>query len=610
MIAVVALGVILIFLQHAPHFAEAASANDPRPRLHLSAVDELTDTLLFHRDDPFADEDKWAALSDAMRSKWLEANYVLPSALTPSELLQTTSQITRSQIDVHVDVKVVAPPALLTPERRAQILHYATAMHAGHNGTSLKFAISIAPSQIFERLALTGKFHTVHSLSSVLIPLAKSSGALNLLYVIVNSPTHPVINHTELVLFLPTSRAAFFVYTPEKHGQLLVTDMLVAAERAAQRTFAPSLSYFPIPFVRDLQVSVTAYTPMHEYRALWLQDFSWDSFESSVRAHVLPGQKVRFMSYQTNSDCKHCKTVFESLSNPSKLFVTNVIRALNGGTLSNSSWATGLSSLPSHRAVSPNTLRLFVLDTVNIRRTKFLVELERRQLFSFPGLSLIILRSSNASSMRRLRTSMVRGLVSSLFGFAEPSLFVPELRRKDDEMSLWPTTASPLLLDIATRNVVRSAIERYCSQMDEILDGMAYFDVDPTQSLNKYEYQIFIQRLNFLIFKLHRARTALSEGDSALAMYLLGASAHDIRAIRSVFDIEDQRVLKRFRDPTIRCHFSRLKREALRASELIESTYFSARPAILASLSYCLSVLVTNVVTRKLRSIKSRRKRE
>lgn len=589
----------------------AASANDPRPRLHLSPVEELTGTLLFHRDDPFADEDKWGSLSDTTRKKWFEANYKLPSTLTPSDLLQASSQITRSHFDVHVDVQVIAPPALLTPQRSGRILRYAPAMRAGHNGTSLNFTVSIAPPHLFERLSMGIRSQTVHTLSSVLTPLAKSSGALNLLYVIVNSQKHPVIDHIAPIPFLATSRAAFFVYTPDDSEELRVTDMLIATERAAQRVFAPPLMYFPIPLVRDLQVAVTAYTPLHEHRALWLQDFSWDAFESSVRAHVLPGQRVRFVSSQTNSDCKHCKTVFQSVARPSELFVPNVIRELNGGILPNSSWAAGLDSPSAQRFVPPNTLRLFVLDTVKLRKSEALGRLERRRVFSFPGISLIVIRSSDTSSMVALRPAMVRAVVSSLFGFADPDLFISDFRVKDEEIAPWPTKASPLLLDVATRNVIRSAVERYCGQLNEMLDGMIYFEVDPTQSLNNYEYQIFIQRLNYLIFKLDKARISLNEGDNLLAMYLLGAAAHDIRAIRAVFDIEeDHRVLRRFRDPTIRCHFSRFKREALRASELLESTYPSVRPALLATLSYCLSTMVAKFVTRNLMSIKSHRKRE
>lgn len=603
-------GVIWVFLQCCPYSVSAASANDPRPRLHLSPLEELTTTLLFHHDDPFGDEDKWGALSDSMRKKWLEANYELPSTLTPSDLLQTTSQIARSHVDIHVDVHVLAPSALLTPQRTAQILRYATAMRAGHNGTSLNFTVSIAPPHLFERLSLTTQSQTVHSISSVLTPLAKSSGALNLMYLIVNSPKHPVIDYIAPIPFLATSRAAFFVYTPDDPEELLVTDMLIAAERATQRIFAPSLMYFPIPLVRNLQVAVTAYTPQHEHRALWLRDFSWDHFEASVRGHVLPDQKVRFVSSQSNSECKLCKAVFQSIAKPSEMFVSNVIRELNGD-MPNSSWPTGLDSLSSQRFVPPNTLRLFVLDTVKLRKSDALARLERRRVFSFPGISLIIIRSSDASSMGALRPSMVRAFVSSLFGFTDPDIFIPDLRDKDDGAFSWPKKASTLLLDVGTRNVVRSAVERYCTQLDDILDGMIYFEVDPMQSLNKYEYQTFIERLNYLIFKLRRARTALSDGDNSLATYLLGASAHDVRAIRAVFDIEeDQRVLKRFRDPTIRCHFSRLKRGALRASELLESTYPSVRPALLATLSYCLSAMVAKFVTRNFMSIKSHRKRE
>lgn len=606
------ISITIVFISLCQNFSEvpAASANDPRPRIHLSDVDELTKTLLFHHDDPFAEDDKWSAVSANMRRKWLEANYVLPSTLSPSNLLESTRHIARSLITTHVDVHIIAHPKLLTPRRSSQISHYSTAMRAGRNGTTLNFTVSIAPSQIFERLALQNYTHTSASLSSVLKPLAQASGALNLLYVIVNSPKHQLTEYAASVPFLLTDRAALFIYTPDKSSELIVTDMLAATERAAQRLFTPELSYFPIPFVRSLQVVVTAYTPFYSHRALWLRDFSWDDFETSVRAHVLPGQKVRFVSSQTNGECKQCERAFQFINKTSDSFIRNAVLALNGGAPPNHTWAAGVEHPPTVRIVPPDTFRLFVLDTAKVRKSESLARLENHQLFTFPGIAILIIRSSDPSCMATLRLSMIRAVVASLFGFQEPILFIPDVRNMKGKLFLWPQKPSPLLIDVATRYTVRSLLEHQAGRLEEIFDGMIYFEVDPTQSLEKYDYEVFIQRLNFLLFKLRKAQDALSNGDMLLAMYLATASAHDTRAIYAVFDIdEERRALKRFRDPTIRCHFSRLQREALRASEIIESTYSSIRSKLIAVASFFMSALITNVVIR-LASKKWRRKRE
>lgn len=603
----------LLLILIAPTAVTAATGYNARDRNYGTDVSELTQTLLSYRGDPLADEDKWSAIpSDALRQAWTDANRVIPSSNHVSDLLKVTKRLQNSAITVHVDVQIVAPDNFISVEQHSRIIHYATAMRAGRNGTSLNFTVSISPKHVYNRIALHPPSENPTNFSTFLDQAAKSSGAVNVLYVIINPHDHPVSDYAAPLPFLGNSRAAWFLYAVEKRSELFVSDLLVATERAAERVFAPAPMYFPLPFIRELQVYVTVYTPGMEHRAPWLQNFAWDQFEAAVRAHAIRGQNVRFVSSQTNAGCKKCQHAFHGVQNPSLKFVSNAVTMLNNDVAPYHTWASSVSRRALRKLGARDIFRLFVLDTSNVRKgDATLQRLERRSLFVFPGIAIIIIRASDRATKLNLPTTMLRAVVSGVFGIAEPALYIPA-RSSATNTVVASDASTPVLTDIVTRNFVRSVFEQRITELEEIVDGMVYFEVEPSISLEERDYIYFSQTVNLMIFRMKRAQGAISDfNDGPLAVYLAAATDHDIKAIRSAFDIEDEEsTLMRFRDPTIRCHFSRLKREALRVSEIIETTYPSVKPVIIALATFTVSAVTTKAALLQVAAWKSPRKRE
>ena len=83
---------------------------------------------------------------------------------------------------------------------------------------------------------------------------------------------------------------------------------------------------------------------------------------------------------------------------------------------------------------------------------------------------------------------------------------------------LWEETAEAMA-------EVRS-LERYYAEFGKSIDDV----------LSRSEYLPFLQRLNLLTFKLHRARSYLSLHNFHRAQYYLLSTRHDLRAMRAIAD--------------------------------------------------------------------------
>lgn len=614
------LAVALVFFSTFPSpscsaFTQSGS-NHPKAHLHSSDLDEITSLLLHHRDDPLAHHDKWSLLSSAQRLKWTTANEVVDPHNFDA-LLRETKVVRQSSIHVHVDVQIVAPPQVLSPRQLSLIQRYSTAMRAGSNGTLLNFNVSLAPDSIQRGVALhTGgrQLSSSSSLSTFLDQSALALHALNVLYVVVNPSRTTPTKGPSSVPTLGNSRTAYFEYSIPPSSSLSITHLLCAIEQVAERVFAPNSLYFPIPMLPELEVSVIAYTPGHRLRATWLDDFAWDSFETAARSFAVSGQQVRFSSAQTNAECPDCETAFRQTLSESAVNIQQAIKSFSGDNMPNHTWP----DIPvahyrnGYRQTTRNTFRLFVLDTYKLRQSKALQRLERRALFTFPGAAVLVIRTSDHLSRSSLHSFMLHAFVSSVYGIVDPAFYdgIPSSPRLSPPFGV--NRISPLLRDSITRNLVQSVVEKHLTQLEEIVDGMLYFKVDPQQALDEIQLSQFNQRVNLLLFKLQRAQLVISDSnDVQLALYLASSAAHDIKSIRAVFDINDEkRVLNRFRDPTIRCHFSRLKRKAILASEIIETTYPTARPWLLSLTTFFLSAAITRGVLWRMSIRKSSRKIE
>lgn len=623
----------LLLLCLLSELSECATTRDTLHKQHLysTSVDETTNLLLSYRDDPLARHDKWSMLSDTQRKKWTQANNLISSNQKIADLMDTTNIIREPSFHVHVLVQIISPPNFISPGHRALISRYSAAMRAGCNGTLLNLTVSLAPEKIYQRVHLhyddiaNDQDHQLiqktDQLSAFLTQSALSLPFLNVLYVIIHPQKATSTSASIIKPVLSTSRMSFFQYDTDSPSSLSVAHLLSTVERIAERVFSPNPLYFPVPLLPDMEVSVTAYTPSHELRASWLYDFAWDDFETAVRSFALPGQKVRFSSSQTNAECPSCKRAFKEIRNPSVNFIRNAVMSLSHDVMPNASWATtryDVHHVPNalhKQTTARHTFRLFVLDTVNVRQTEALQRLERRALFTFPGTAVLVIRSSDRNVKLTLHPNMLHGFAACVYSVVDPAFYIPSTQSLSGTATIlsespWPGKQSPVLKDIVIRNTVRSVLERRLGQLEEIVDGMVYFEVEPSKSLDEDQFKRFVQRVNLMLFKLRRAQDAISEShDGQLALYLASSTEHDMKSIRAVLDIDDEkRMMKRFRDPTIRCHFSRLKREAIRASEIIETSYPSAKLVLLAAGSFSLSYMATRALIWRLRIGKPLRK--
>lgn len=236
--------------------------------------------------------------------------------------------------------------------------------------------------------------------------------------------------------------------------------------------------------------------------------------------------------------------------------------------------------------------------------------IERHALHNYPGMSIVTLRSADRPSVANLETWFARAFLTAVYGVSEPELYMQSTL--GEQLSSRTTKPSAVLYDIVVRYTVRSVVLKRMEELEEIVEAMRYFDIDPKESLGDQEHTNFMQRVNLMLYKLQRAQELLGESiDTAAALYMAVSLSHDIKAIRAAFQLEEgSRSFERFKDPTLRCHFSRLRREALRASRMLESGYPRAKRVGLMIVSYIGGVIGTSFLLQTLAVRKSRGKRE
>lgn len=580
-------------------------------KLHIgNDVKEVTNSLLSFREDPLAREDKWSAVSDSLREAWTSAHETVRISDGIEQVLEHTKHLRETGISLHVDIQIVAPENFISTHHLSLLNHYASAMKSGRNGTSLLFDVSLAPTSLYSRVAMHSPSQHPNDLMGILEQTAATLGHMNVMFVILNHGQDPISHFASKMPFLGHSRTSWFLYTIEKGRTLNVADLLTATERAAERIYAPAPLYFPLPSIPTLQVDVTAFTPGYDRRALWLDHFSWGLFERSLRNVAVFGQKLTFFSSQINADCPLCPEVFRNVESFSSQFATRAAAMLSGGNIPNHDWSYGVTSTKADKKVPRDTIRLYVLDTVKLHKTESLQRLEKRPLSLFPGMAILTFRSSDRDKVYNLNSYLVQAFLAAAYGVAEPEMYLP-LQRAGDKVEV-SGRPSAVLLDIVYRNLVRSVVEKRIYELEEIVQGILYFDVDPAKSLGEREFVYLSQRINLMLFKLERAQRILGDlNDHSAALFLALSAHHDMKAIRSAFDLyPGTKSFERFRDPTLRCHFSRLKREALRASELIEATYPVFRPLIFACIRFIGMAILTAFLLHLRTNMKSRGKRE
>lgn len=570
-----------------------------------------TETYLFsHIHDPLGDEDKWSSLTDDHRRAWTAANQILPLKRGITDLLNITKSIKNTPINVPVEIHIVACPTCLTKEDNNILIQYSKALKGGWKGAILDLRLRIAPETLYNRISMQPPARKPTDFLAIFQQAALSTGSANVLYLILNNRQKPVVQYKSTVPYVGTGRVSWVVYAIEKGNDLNLANMLVTAERAAQRIYSPSPLFFPIPFIRHLHVELAAYTPHHDHRALWLQNFAWDKFETAVRSVAIKGHTVSFFSRQANHECPRCETAFRHPDQSDPDFPTQASIVLNNNVVPNGTWAEDQTSTTYLSGSLPQrTMRIYVLDTIRLPKNGPLQHLESKPVSIFPGMGIIIIRSSNHDSVRSLEFFLIKAVVAAAYGTMEPDLYITQqLSRVATSLE---RRTSAVLHDVINRHLVRSVVETRIEELEEIAEGLLYFKIDPSKTLGAREYTLMVQRVNLIIFKLKRAQDVLETNDADTALYLASSTRHDMKAIRNSFGLtESAKSLERFRDPTIRCDFSNIRREALKASQIFESRYPSFRSSLLVATSFTTGAILTHFLISQTSTRKSRGKRE
>lgn len=566
---------------------------------------EVSRSLFSYRDDPFAEVDRWSALSHKLRREWTATHQVVDPSLGIRDVLKVTKRLTQSDTKVHIDVQIVASDFLSAPHKN-RIQSYASGMRPSHHGTALELNISFTAQSIGKRVFMILASQGFDELMKYLEQVASSSGSANVLFVILNSNER---NETDHGVFVGNGKVASML-SHVKEANPDLANLMRTIEVTAEKIYHPLPLYFPISVVQDLRVELVAYTPGRDHKAQWLEDFAWDQFEANLRSLAVYGQRLRFSSLQVNADCPFCAQAFRGIENPPRNFLKKAASLLPKDTTSEGAQTGDVNTDASQWRGAGKTLRLYVVDTYMLRPVNALERLERAPLSLFPGMAIIAIRSSNRSSITSMQALLARGFLGSAFGVGNPDTYISKTFGINNGHA--EEEASSVVFDVSSRNLIRSICERRVRELEDIARSILYFDVDPAKSLGVKEYSSFWERLNILLYKLMEAqKRAGSSSELHTALYLALSTQYDMKSLRGSFDIEEgSKTVEKFRDPTLRCHFSRLKRETLRASRMLESRHPSLRQTLIALASLTGSTLVWWLILEQSARLKAQHKSE
>lgn len=537
-------------------------------------LDELSETLFPVDRQPFAAQDRWNLLNEAQREDWTIANQQIPLHTNFDDVLPLVDDAKQRKLSFLVTAKVIAPPEAIVNEDK--IRRYAGLLRANGNFTGIKFRILAAKPDLYAAVQSVSDKETEKEISAILQHDASSSGVMDILYIVVITVSAgnkgPLSKLSEHPPTLAGNRVSWIVHSMERRGHVNVAKMLLQAETAAQRLYAPSPSFFPIPISPVIRVSISAYTPGHEKEALWINSFSWETFEKTIRKIALVGQTVGFFVNPSNKDCWNCEDIFHHVVKKDLVDVDRVL----------TSWRNAQKEFSSEGEVDvdealegdPSTMtnvHILVVDTSKEKRCAVMNHLEKIGLETVQGASLVIFNSMEPNFEGKLQSLLIQAVAGSAFGIANAARYMVH----DESLLLGPDAqpigATLLLSDLALRHALVSSTFSKLNELTTILRAMELYGVNPSKVLTDQEYTAVLQRTNLLLFKSREAYHVLEEHrEDTKALHLAESGYHDIKAIRSAFHLQSSKkasVWDHFRDPRSKCHFSRIHERAI---ELLE----------------------------------------
>jgi hypothetical protein len=574
-------------------------ATEQVPSHHRSPEDiaELSATLFPVHRAPLAREDTWTRLDDHDREAWTFANYQLKEG----------HPLERAYSRLSIDAPILVPVriiVLLGDDRIkpvADVTRIERALHAGRNGNGIgnvvaQFRISFASTELVARVKGISERHEFQSALEREYSYGSKWHGSNVMLVLVNFPDVSVpVNKPQLV----KDRLSWLWC----RGTDRLLDVLATAERAVGRLYVPKPSYYPLSTPDMVRIAVHPYSPGHSHRASWFEQFKWHEFEAAVREIAPHGQTVGFFASQSNAECDYCPAAFGTIDSLNRDWLARSAKLIERHVVQNSSRMGAYAS--DRRSTSANqniesTFHIYVLDTAHAVAygEEVLHSLAKMPPAIFRGIAILALRSSRHGAAEQLRQQMVASVAAGVYGVADPGQY---------------SDASPeLLQDVIIRNIVSSVVAARADEATHFLQDLESYGIQPAKVLDDREYAQLIQRLNLLVFKLDFARTALSTAnDATSAIHYALAASHDVRAIRATFGLGpggEPRTIGGFRDLTVRCHFSRVKRGMLRAGNIFRKATSDHVYTLVALAVYAVFTVLSYVALRVLKPSYSRLK--
>lgn len=546
------------------------SASPPR-RLSSLDLSELTARLFPPAQLVFATTDAWTSLTLHEREAWTFSNSRLPGD-APLITARAALAAPPSPLYVPVRVVVVDPAGAATAPPSTDLASLARAMRAAGanltNSVELRFTLELADAAVGQRLeaaAATGDTALRKAVEEVYGAQAAWRDAA-VLFVLVGLESGKGWEEGEVRLGRDRLAWAWCRRTER------LLEVVSVAEAAATRVFAPPPTHFPVAVPAQLRVDIHPYTPSVSHRALWYASFPWTAFEALARGLAAPGQALGFFSTQTTGECGAlCDEAFRDLHAVLDDGAHRAAVVLNGHHVpTNATWSLagsvgGTGSVGGSvrgggaaEDAGKDALPEFDVYVLDISRAE-----DRRDVTEkladmspgvFPGIAVLTMDSRKEGAVERLSEQIIAAIAEGVYGVREPELYLSE-----------PT--SLVLQDVITRNFIASLLAVHATEARQLLDDLTAHGISVSKALSDRDYADFVQRLNLLLYKQDCARAALSEAGHASAAARFASSARfDVSAMRAKFGL-DSRGMPRseagFRDPTVRCQFSRVKRSAL-----------------------------------------------
>jgi hypothetical protein len=520
-------------------------------------IAEISATLFPVHRVPLADEDTWNRLDDHDREAWSFSNYMLHDGSPDGSPLEIARAKLMASTHILVPVRIVIllGDDRIRPARNVSAMERAMRAGTGSGIGSViaQFRISFASAELVDQLRGLSDAQEINNVLEKEYSEGSRWHGSNVMFVLVNFAG----------MSLPADKPRLgkerlsWLFCRETDRLL---DVLAAVEVAVGRIYVPEPLSFPVTLSGMLRISVHPYTPGHSHRALWFGDFPWHLFESTVRDIAPHGQTVGFFATQSNAECDACTIAFEKIDGvyrdrgkrAADVLVSRRSRSILHAAASkdNVLFAEGLRE--------PATMfSIYVIDTAHATEhsPETLQKLEKMRPAVYPGVAIIALRSTRREASDRLKLQMIACIAAGAYGVSEPMQYIE--------------ASSDVLRDAVSRNIVASLVASRADEVVRLLLDIEEFGVQPKKVLTDRQYAALLQRINLLVFKLEHALDVLSSSnDATTAIRYASAAAHDVCAIRHMFGLNPNGVPypgEGFRDPTVRCHFSRIKRGALRA---------------------------------------------